>query len=74
MSDVKPLNGLYVIICQREVEEVDVFLHSLYVSRLGNDDDIVLNEELQGYLGCRLVVFLADGNECLVLIFPLKKT
>ena len=53
MTCIEETDGFHVIITQREVEEVDVLLHSLYMSGLGDDDDTVLDKELQGYLNLR---------------------
>ena len=62
MACVKETDGFHVIITQREVEKVDVLLHSLHMSGLWDDDDTILDKKLQGYLGRCLSVFLTDGN------------
>lgn len=57
---IKQSNLLEVIICQGEVKEIDVLNHPFLVRRLGDNDNAVLNQELQGYLSGCLAVLLAN--------------
>lgn len=57
---IKQANLLEVIICQGEVKEIDVLHHPFLVRRLGDNDNAVLNQELQGYLSGCLAVLLAN--------------
>ncbi len=59
-ASVKQADLLEVIICQGEVKEIDVLHHPFLVRRLGDNDNAVLNQELQGYLSGCLAVLLAN--------------
>lgn len=59
-ASVKQADLLEVIICQGEVKEIDVLHHPFLVCRLGDNDNAVLNQELQGYLSGCLAVLLAN--------------
>lgn len=59
-ASVKQADLLEVIICQGEVKEIDVLHHPFLVRRLGDNDNAVLNQELQGYLRGCLAVLLAN--------------
>ena len=63
---IKQSNLLEVIICQVEVKEIDVLNHPFLVGCLGDNDNAVLNQELQGHLCRCLAVFLADIRQRLV--------
>ena len=58
VTRIEPLDDLQVIIREGKVEKIDVFLHPLLVGGLGNDDDVVLYEELQCNLcSCPAILF-----------------
>lgn len=69
-ASVKQADLLEVIICQGEVKEIvtysnscsrlDFLHHPFLVRRLGDNDNAVLNQELQGYLSGCLAVLLAN--------------
>ena len=54
-------NLSHVLIGKREVEDVEVLRHALLMTRLGNGHDAALGEPTEGYLGCTLAIFGADG-------------
>ena len=47
-------------ITQREVEDVKVLRHTLFVRTLGNGHDSALGKPTEGYLGCTLAILCAD--------------
>ena len=67
VDDALPLveggDGPHVGVVELEVGDVEVGDHALAVDRLGDDDDVELDEVAQGHLGGGLAVLLADGGE-----------
>ena len=67
VDDALPLveggDGPHVGVVELEVGDVEVGDHALAVDRLGDDDDVQLDEVAQGHLGGGLAVLLADGGE-----------
>ena len=54
---------VHVVIGEREVEDVEVLRHPIRVDRLGDDDDVALDQPAQHDLGDGLAVLLADAGQ-----------
>ena len=63
--------SVHLLVSELEVPDVEVLAHALAVGGLGDDDDPVLNQEAQGYLGCGTAVRLSDLGQGLVGEHPL---
>ena len=54
---------LHLTLCQREVKELEVLLHTLLAGRLRYDDDTTLQEIAHSYLCYRLAMGGADREQ-----------
>lgn len=66
VSQVQLADALHVLVAQREVEHIDILLHTFLADGFRNDNHAALDEVAQGGLCRALVVFCADGYQCFV--------
>ena len=62
-SRVERGDGGHILVGEREIEDVEILPHPLYVGRFGADDDSALNQPAQGDLRHRFAVFVTDFGQ-----------
>lgn len=60
LARIQHADGLHVFLIEGKVEDIDVFLHPRFMDRLGDDDDIPLEQPAQHDLTDGLAVFVSD--------------
>ena len=63
VSQVQLADALHILVTQREVEHIEVLLHTLLADGLRDDNHAALDEVAQGGLCRTLVVFRTDGYQ-----------